>query len=100
MRPVVPYENPQGRRVKVLAALAVPGTHNHAPLTRHTAPHPWKAEHGLDFLRQALPGRTGRPRIVVLDHAGIHRSRTVRQARRAWAERGLRRWYLPAPARS
>ena len=33
VRPVVPYENPQGRRVNVLAALAAPGTHQHAPLT-------------------------------------------------------------------
>ncbi len=100
MRPVVPYENPQGRRVNALAALAAPGTHKHAPLTWHTAPHYGKGEHVLAFLRQALPGRTGRPRIVVLDNAGIHRSRKVRQARRALAERGLWLWYLPAPARS
>ena len=96
MRPVVPYENPQGRRVNALAALAAPGTHQHAPLTWHTAPHYWKGEHVLAFLRQALPGRTGRPRIVVLDNAGIHRSRKVRQARRALAERGIWLWYLPA----
>ena len=50
MRPVVPYENPQGRRVNALAALAAPGTHQHAPLTWHMAPHPWKAEHLLAFL--------------------------------------------------
>ena len=50
----------------------------------------------LAFLRQALPGRTGRPRIVVLDNAGIHHSRKDRQARRALAERGIWLWYLPA----
>ncbi len=75
MPPIVPYENPQGRRVNALAALAAPGTHRHAPLTWHTAPHSWKVEHVLAFLRQALPGRTGRPRIVVLDNAGIHHAR-------------------------
>ena len=95
MRPVVPYENPQGRRVNALAALAAPGTHRHAPLTWRTAPHPWKGEHVLAFLRQALTGRAGHPRIVVLDNAGIHRSRTVRAARRELAERGIWLWYLP-----
>ena len=77
-------------------ALEASGIHKHAPLTRHTVPHSWKEEHCLDFLRQALPGRTDCPRIMVFDHAGIHCSRIVRQARRALAERGLRRWYLPA----
>ena len=96
MRPVVPYENPQGRRVNVLAALAAPGTHQHAPLTWRTASRPWKGEQVLDFLRHDLPGRAGRPRIVVLDNAGIHHARTVRQARRELAARGLWLWYLPA----
>ena len=92
MRPVVPYENPQGRRVN---ALAVPGTHQHAPLTWRTASHSWKGEHVLAFLRQSLPGRAGHPRIVVLDNASCHRSRTVRQARQELAECGLWLWYLP-----
>ena len=82
--------------MNVLAALAAPGTHKHAPLTWRTASHLWKGEHVLDFLPNALPGRTGRPRMVVLDNAGIHRSRTVRQARRELAARGLWLWYLPA----
>jgi len=82
--------------VNVLAALAAPGTHRHAPLTWWTASHPWKGEHVLDFLRNALPGRAGVPRIVVLDNASCHRSRTVRQARRELAEGGLWLWYLPA----
>ena len=59
-------------------------------------PHYWKGEHVLEFVRQALPGRTGRPRIVVLDNAGIHRSWKVCQTRCALAERGLWLWYLPA----
>ena len=82
--------------MNALASLAVPGTHQHAPLTWHTVPHPWKGEHVLAFLRQTLPGRTGRPRIVVLDNAGIHHSRKVRQARRTLVERGIWLWYLPA----
>ena len=92
MRPVVPYENPQGRRVNALAA---PGTHQHAPLIWRTASHSWKGEHVLAFLRQSLPGRAGHPRIVVLDNASCHRSRTVRQARQELAECGLWLWYLP-----
>ena len=75
--------------MNVLAALAAPGTHQLAPLTWRTASHPWKGEHVLDFLRNALPGRAGVPRIVVLDNASCHRSQTVRQARRELAERGL-----------
>ena len=86
-QPVIPYENPEGRRVNVLAAQAAPGTHQHAPLTWRTASHPWKGAHVLACLRNTLPGRAGIPRIVVLDNAGIHRSRTVRQARRELAER-------------
>ncbi len=93
MRPVVPYENPQRRRVNVLAA---PGTHKHAPLTWRTASHPWKGAQVLAFLRQALPGCPGRPRIVVLDNASCHRARTVRDARRELAARGIWLWYLPA----
>ena len=75
-----------------------PGPHAHASLTWRTAARPWKGEQILDFLRRALPGRAARPRIVVLDNAGIHHARTVRQARRELAERGLWLWYLPAPA--
>ena len=100
VRPVVPRENPEGRRVNVLAALAAHGTRQHAPPAWRTASHPWKGEHVLAFLRQALPGRAGVPRLVVFDNADIHRSRTVRRARRALAEQGLRLWYLPAPVRS
>ena len=81
--------------MNVLAVLAAHGPHKHAPLTWRTASHPWKGEHVLAFLRHALPGRAGIPRIVVLDHAG-NRSRTVRQARRALAEQGIWLWYLPA----
>ena len=33
---------------------------------------------------------------MVLDNTGIHRSRKVRQTRRALAERGIWLWYLPA----
>ena len=33
---------------------------------------------------------------MVLDNASCHRSRTVRQARRALAEQGIWLWYLPA----
>ena len=56
------------------SSLAAHGTHKHAPLT-------WL---------------TGIPRIVVFDNAGIHRSRTMRQARRALAEQGIWLWYPPA----
>ena len=61
---------------------------------------PWKGEHVLDCLRNALPGRTGIPRLVVLDNASCHRSRTVRQARWELAKQGIWLWYLPAPARN
>ncbi len=69
VRPVVPHQNPEGRRVNVPAARAAPGTHRHAPLTWRTASHPWKGEQVLAFLRNALPGGAGLPRIVVFDNA-------------------------------
>ena len=76
-----------------------PGRPRHPPArtpTWRTASRPWKGEQVLAFLRDALPGRAGVPRLVVLDNAGIHRSRTVRQARRELAEQGIWLWYLPA----
>ena len=83
-----PTRTPEGRDVNVLAALAAPGTHKHAPLTWRTASHPWKGEHVLAFLRQALPGRAGVPRLVVFDNAGIHRSRRCAKPVGHWRSRG------------
>lgn len=56
VRPVVPYENPEGRRVNVLAALAAPGTHRHAPLTWWTASHPGRGNTSSTSCATPCPG--------------------------------------------
>jgi len=89
----VPYENPQGRRVNVLAA--------YSPL----GPKPaltWGLEHGgsllseqlLDFV-QRLPRLAGKPLVVVLDNGSMHVSRIVQAARPDLRKDRIYLYYLP-----
>ena len=64
-RPEVPHESPQDQRVDVMAVQAAPGATPTPPLTWWAAPHSWKSEHLLAFLRHALPAGDGLPRVVV-----------------------------------
>lgn len=90
-RKLVPYENPQGRHLNALAALDRGGP---APgLYWVTKAKALVADDLLRFL-QALPPVPA-PRVVVLDHASMHRNTAVRAARPAlWAKR-IYRYYLP-----
>jgi len=87
----IPYENPQGRRVNALAALCrMAGT---ADLVWTTTPKAYVAEEVVQFLRDLPPAPV--PTVVVLDNAGIHRSKVVRAAvPELWARR-VYLYYLP-----
>ena len=87
----VPYENPEGRRVNTLAALSrMPGT---ADLVWTTKPKAFVAEEVVQFLRDLPPAPV--PTVIVLDNAGIHRSKVVRAAvPELWAQR-VYLYYLP-----
>jgi len=88
----LPYENPQGRRLNVLAALV---RDDPSPsLTWDTAPRSLTSADLLAFL-PGIPRRTDRPLVVVLDNASLHRSGTVRAALPTlWAQR-IYLYFLP-----
>lgn len=88
----VPYENPEGRRVNVMAALVADGST--PSLTWAAVPRSLTADDLVLFLREAIPRSPGLL-VVVLDNAAIHRSRVVRAARRALRAEGLVLSYLP-----
>jgi transposase len=87
----MPYEDPSGRRVNVLAA--------YEPL----AAAPWRGSCALErtpasadvlaYLR-GLPAADV-PRVVVLDNAGVHASKEVKGQRRALARAVISLYYLP-----
>jgi transposase len=87
----IPYENPEGRRVNALAALL--RTADRTDLVWTTKPNAFVAEEVVQFLRD-LP-RVAVPTVVVLDNAGIHRSKVVRAARAELWGRGIYLYYLP-----
>jgi transposase len=58
-----------------------------------SAARTWTSADLVAFL-QELPA-SGRPRVVVLDNAGLHTSKVVRAARPALARLGIYLYYLP-----
>ena len=95
-RPEVPHESPQGQRINVMAVQAAPGATPTPPLTWWAAPHNWKSEHLLDFLRHALPSGDGLPRVVVMDNLSMHKSRRIRDAEAELDDLGIELHYLPS----
>jgi len=87
----MPYENPEGRRVNALAALS--RMVDEADLHWTTKPKAFVAEEVVQFLRDLPPAPI--PTVVVLDNAGIHRSKVVRAARAELWTRGIYLYYLP-----
>lgn len=88
----VPYENPQRRRLNVLAA-TVQWTDQRAlywlPARRH-----FNAVDLVCCLEQlAVPGRVT---VVVLDNASFHRDQVVHAARPRLRAQGVYLYYLPA----
>jgi putative transposase len=88
----IPYENPQGRRLNVLAALV---RDDPSPsLTWDTAPRSLTSQDLLAFL-PTIPRRTDVPLVVVLDNASLHRSTVVKAALPGlWAQR-ISLYFLP-----
>jgi putative transposase len=89
------YENPQGRRLNVLAAAVLDGP---APALHWIGyAGTWRGDHIVRALEELLadPAADGRPTIVVLDNASIHHSRIVHDALPDLAARGVRLFYLP-----
>jgi putative transposase len=87
----VPYENPQGRRVNVLAALV---QHGATPaLYWITKPGSYRSEHVVRFLH-ALP-LVEHPTVVVLDNGSLHRNAVVKAAQPGLWEAGIYLYFLP-----
>lgn len=91
-RKQIPYENPKGRRVNVLAAYAPLGPD--AELVFRSEARTFKAEDLVEFLLSLA--RPDRPATIVLDNASIHVSKVVQKARGWLGERGVELFYLPA----
>jgi putative transposase len=88
----VPYENPRGRRVNVLAALVPDGPT--PSLTWDQAPRTLTSADLLAFL-DGIPRPAGQPLVVVLDNGSSHVSKLVKAASTAlWAKR-IYLYYLP-----
>jgi len=88
----IPYENPQGRRLNVLAALV---KHGSSPsLTWDAVPRTLRSADLLAFL-PAIPRRTDVPLVEVLDNASLHRSAVVQAALPALWARRIYLYFLP-----
>jgi putative transposase len=87
----IAYENPEGRRVNVLAALV---KHGAAPaLYWTTKAGSFRAEHLLRFFAE-LPA-VSIPTVVVLDNGSIHRSQIIAAAQPHLWETGIYLYFLP-----
>ena len=92
VRKQIPYENPQGRRVNVLAA--------YSPL----GPQPaltWGLQRGslvagqfVDFLYQ-IPRLPDKPLVVVVDNGSLHRNWVVQEALPALRQDRIYLYFLP-----
>jgi putative transposase len=88
----IPYENPQGRRLNVLAALVKQGPS--PSLTWDSVARTLRSRDLLAFL-PGIPRRTDLPLVVVLDNGSLHRSAEVKAALpKLWAQR-IYLYFLP-----
>lgn len=84
------YENPEGRRVNVLAAL----TYAPSPsLSWISLPRMLKSDDLIAFLSSLE--LAGSLTVVVLDNASMHRSKLVKTARRELIKHGIVLYFLP-----
>jgi putative transposase len=91
LRKLIRYEAPQRRRVNAMAAYRPYG--RSPRLDVFTAERTWNSYDLIGFLK-ALPWSKA-PRVVVLDNAGLHTSKIIRQARLALASLGIYLYFLP-----
>ena len=87
----IPYENPRGRRLNVLALTTQ--CEDAAELYWMTSRRHLDSGDLLHFLRELPPAPV--PTVIVLDNAGSHRSREVRAARAELRRRRIYLYYLP-----
>lgn len=81
---------PHRQRVNVLGAL----DQNHT-LVWSAVKRPTRQEDVIAFFDRLSTQVRTLPHIVVLDNAGIHRSKAVERCRRRWARQGLGLFFLP-----
>jgi transposase len=88
----IPYENPEGRRVNVLAAYSPYGSQ---PALS------WGPERGsivgkqfVDWI-QRIPRLPGKPLVIVLDNGSLHRNGVVKAALPALRAQRLYLYFLP-----
>ncbi|WP_158621478.1 IS630 family transposase [Corallococcus aberystwythensis] len=91
-RKLVPYENPQRRRVNALVAYRPSG--DKPGLRFLVRPRTLMAHDVVRLLRRLPSGLC--PCVVVLDNVGIHVAHQVQNAAHALSRQGLRLFYLPA----
>nr|CAA9285899.1 hypothetical protein AVDCRST_MAG63-3966 [uncultured Armatimonadetes bacterium] len=87
----IPYENPQGRRLNVLAALVPDGPY--AALYWVPFAGTFRADHIVRLCEELPPVPV--PTVLVLDNASIHISTEVKAARPALRVRRTFLYYLP-----
>ncbi len=82
---------PHRHRVNVLGALD-----QDQPLVWSALERLTRQEDVIAFIGRLSTQIGTQPHIVVLDNAGIHRSKAVERCRRLWARQGLGLFYLPS----
>jgi transposase len=109
VRPLVPYEAPEGRRVNVIGALAPAGPRPHLLWRSRTKRDgPLDSVAFLDFVCRDVGGlptsdvaalppgyRRPRPCHIVLDNYSVHRSKAVHAVRPQLAAVGITLVFLP-----
>ena len=88
----VPYENPQRRRLNVLAA-TVQWADQRALYWLPTRRHFGSVDVVYSLEQLAVPDQ---PTVIVLDNASFHRDQVVRAARPQLRQQGVYLYYLPA----
>lgn len=92
-RKYVPYENPNRRRMNVMAAMMSDGCSESVVWSRQ--PRPFKSEEFVKFLMCTFSD-IGGLKVVVLDNYSIHRSKVVKEACGRLRREGIVLYYLPA----
>lgn len=88
----IPYENPQGRRVNVLAAYSPCGSQPALSWGLHRGS--LISAQLVDWV-QRIPRLPGKPLVIVLDNGSLHVSRVVQAARAALRTQRIYLYYLP-----
>jgi hypothetical protein len=91
-RPTIYHESSHHQRVNAMAGLIAHGPAT--SLTWMTETRTWVDHDVLHLIEHGIP-RDGRRLIVVLDNAGIHRSRVIQAERPRLRRLGIHFFYLP-----